>query len=319
LFHGRLGLQTGLLVIGTRGLTQSERRRTDVRHEAVRVHPATWRRGGLSPARGARVAARARCIIACTRRERTGSTGSRRCVSARIRGAPALLCHDQESAIGILRCALREAARVRCIGRWHRSVGGQGEGYAGGWRGRPSSGGLGTDQRDSLNIRKASCALRARRRQDGPRVAPISECGQRRGRLGWNPTLRPFSLSMTTKTIDIRQLLLQAGGHSRLAIASGGHEALALLACEKFSLVLLDMMMPDLNGDEVLKIIKGNPDTRDVSVVVLSADTDTERIPQCIEIGADDYLPKPFNPTSARQDLVRAAQALATIDGKRTS
>src|SRR5947199_1960147 len=72
------------------------------------------------------------------------------------------------------------------------------------------------------------------------------------------------------------QLLLESDGHSRLATASGGHEALALLAREKFSLVLLDLMMPDLNGEEVLKIIKGNPDTRDVSVVVLSADTDTE-------------------------------------------
>src|SRR6266487_3598246 len=96
------------------------------------------------------------------------------------------------------------------------------------------------------------------------------------------------------------QLLLESDGHSRLATASGGHEALALLAREKFSLVLLDLMMPDLNGEEVLKIIKGNLDTRDVSVVVLSADTDTEMISKCIEIGADDYLPKPFNPTILR-------------------
>jgi class 3 adenylate cyclase len=96
------------------------------------------------------------------------------------------------------------------------------------------------------------------------------------------------------------QLLLEADGHSRLAAASGGHEAVALLARDKFSLVLLDMMMPDLNGEEVLKIIKGNPDTRDVSVVILSADTDTERVSKCLELGADDYLPKPFNPTILR-------------------
>jgi adenylate cyclase len=96
------------------------------------------------------------------------------------------------------------------------------------------------------------------------------------------------------------QLLLESDGHLRLTTASGGHEAVALLAREKFSLVLLDLMMPDLKGEEVLKIIKGNPDTRDVSVVVLSADTDTEMISKCIEIGADDYLPKPFNPTILR-------------------
>jgi class 3 adenylate cyclase/AmiR/NasT family two-component response regulator len=96
------------------------------------------------------------------------------------------------------------------------------------------------------------------------------------------------------------QLLLETDGHARLATASGGREALAMLEKGKFSLVLLDMMMPDLNGDEVLKVIKDNPDTRDVSVVVLSADTDTERISKCIELGADDYLPKPFNPTILR-------------------
>jgi class 3 adenylate cyclase len=96
------------------------------------------------------------------------------------------------------------------------------------------------------------------------------------------------------------QLLLETDGHMRLSTASGGHEALAMLAQEKFSLVLLDLMMPDLTGDEVLKVIKGNPDTRDVSVVMLSADSDTEKISKCIEIGADDYLPKPFNPTILR-------------------
>jgi CheY-like chemotaxis protein len=114
------------------------------------------------------------------------------------------------------------------------------------------------------------------------------------------------------------QLLLESDGHLRLTTASGGHEAVALLAREKFSLVLLDLMMPDLKGEEVLKIIKGNPDTRDVSVVVLSADTDTEMISKCIEIGADDYLPKPFNPTilRARVSSERAEQAFAAVHGK---
>jgi adenylate cyclase len=102
------------------------------------------------------------------------------------------------------------------------------------------------------------------------------------------------------------QLLLETDGHTRITTASGGNEAIALLGKEKFGLVLLDMMMPDLNGDEVLKIIKGNPDTRDVSVVVISADADAEKISKCIEIGADDYLPKPFNPTILRARIASA-------------
>jgi len=91
------------------------------------------------------------------------------------------------------------------------------------------------------------------------------------------------------------QLLLESDGHERIASASGGNEAIALLNKEKFNLVLLDLMMPDLNGDEVLKLIKGNPDTRDIPVVMISADSDIEKVSKCIELGADDYLSKPFN------------------------
>jgi adenylate cyclase len=96
------------------------------------------------------------------------------------------------------------------------------------------------------------------------------------------------------------RLLLETDGHERIVTASGGHEAISLLNSEKFSLVLLDLMMPDLNGDEVLAVIKNNPDTRDIPVVMISADTDTEKVSKCIELGADDYLPKPFNPTILR-------------------
>jgi adenylate cyclase len=96
------------------------------------------------------------------------------------------------------------------------------------------------------------------------------------------------------------QMLLETDGYERIASASGGKEALSLLKSGKFSLVLLDMMMPDLNGDEVLRIIKSDPVSRDLPVVMISADTDTDKISKCIELGADDYLPKPFNPTILR-------------------
>lgn len=93
------------------------------------------------------------------------------------------------------------------------------------------------------------------------------------------------------------ELLLEGEGYDEIATAAGGEEALALLKSRPFGLVLLDMMMPDLNGDEVLRILKSDPDTRDIAVVMISADTDSEKISRCIELGADDYLPKPFNPT----------------------
>src|SRR5215468_9018236 len=87
------------------------------------------------------------------------------------------------------------------------------------------------------------------------------------------------------------QLLLETDGHERIASAASGNEAIALIEKEKFSLVLLDLMMPDLNGDGVLKLIKSDPDKRDIPVVMLSA---------------DDYLPKPFNPTILRARIAAA-------------
>src|SRR5436190_11392096 len=96
------------------------------------------------------------------------------------------------------------------------------------------------------------------------------------------------------------QLLLETDGHERIPSAASGNEAIALIDKEKFSLVLLDLMMPDMTGDEGLKVIKSNPGTRDIPVVMISADTDVEKVSQCIELGADDYLPKPFNPTILR-------------------
>jgi CheY-like chemotaxis protein len=65
------------------------------------------------------------------------------------------------------------------------------------------------------------------------------------------------------------QLMLETDGHERIASAASGNEAIALIEKEKFSLILLDLMMPDLNGDEVLKVIKSDPDKRDISVVMI--------------------------------------------------
>lgn len=108
------------------------------------------------------------------------------------------------------------------------------------------------------------------------------------------------------------QTLLEADGFERIASAAGGNEAISLIEKEKFSLVLLDMMMPDLNGDEVLRLIRKKAETRDIPVVMISVDTDTDKISKCIELGADDYLPKPFNPTifsALRRNSLRTMEA----------
>ena len=82
--------------------------------------------------------------------------------------------------------------------------------------------------------------------------------------------------------------------------ASGGAEALAALEAAPADLVLLDVMMPDINGYEVLTRLKANPRLSDIPVLMISSLEDTESVARCIELGAEDFLPKPFNPVILR-------------------
>lgn len=78
--------------------------------------------------------------------------------------------------------------------------------------------------------------------------------------------------------------------------AENGRRALEILREKKFDLMLLDIQMPVLNGYEVLQQCKGDPSLRDIPVIVLSASDETESVARAIELGAEDYLPKPFDP-----------------------
>jgi CheY-like chemotaxis protein len=92
---------------------------------------------------------------------------------------------------------------------------------------------------------------------------------------------------------------LQRQGHT-VECASGGHAALARLRAAPFDLVLLDVLMPDLDGLAVLERIKADPATRDIPVIMISALDDVASVVRCIERGAEDHLPKPFDPVLLR-------------------
>jgi class 3 adenylate cyclase/CheY-like chemotaxis protein len=84
-------------------------------------------------------------------------------------------------------------------------------------------------------------------------------------------------------------------GH-RVALAENGRAALQQIRSAPFDLLLLDIQMPELNGYEVLEQLKADPSLRALPVIVLSASSETDRVAHCIEMGAEDYLPKPFDP-----------------------
>jgi signal transduction histidine kinase len=93
---------------------------------------------------------------------------------------------------------------------------------------------------------------------------------------------------------DVLSRRLKRQGH-RVATASNGREALQLLSDAAFDLVLLDIMMPDMDGYEVLGRIKADARTQHLPVIMISALNELQSVVRCVEAGAEDYLAKPFD------------------------
>ena len=106
---------------------------------------------------------------------------------------------------------------------------------------------------------------------------------------------------------DLLSRRLRRDGHTVL-VAEHGRQALDLLAQQPFDLVLLDIMMPELTGYEVLELMKADAALQHIPVVMITAATEEESIVRCLLLGADDHLPKPFNPAILR---ARVASSLA--------
>jgi two-component system, cell cycle response regulator len=89
----------------------------------------------------------------------------------------------------------------------------------------------------------------------------------------------------------------------RVTLAENGRQALDKLQGEPFDLVLLDVEMPEMNGYQVLQQFKADTRLRDIPVIMISAVEELESVVKCIELGAQDYLPKRFNPVLLRARL----------------
>lgn len=92
---------------------------------------------------------------------------------------------------------------------------------------------------------------------------------------------------------------LEAEGHT-VTTVDNGLEALAVLQSQSIDIVLLDIIMPEMNGYDVLRRIRQDPQLKDLPVVMISALDEFNVVVRCMEAGADDYLPKPFNPVMLR-------------------
>jgi class 3 adenylate cyclase len=123
----------------------------------------------------------------------------------------------------------------------------------------------------------------------------------------------PGTVLVVDDNISNRGLLtrrLSREGHRAIAVESG-LGALRLLEGEEVDLILLDVMMPDLDGFQVLQRLKADERFREIPVIMISGLHETESVIQCIETGAEDYLPKPFNSVLLR------ARINASLERKR--
>lgn len=108
--------------------------------------------------------------------------------------------------------------------------------------------------------------------------------------------------------------------HCEVVMAENGAAALEIVGTRPFDLVLLDIMMPGVSGYEVLERMKADPALKHIPIIMISAVDDIDSVVRCIELGAEDYLFKPFNPVllKARVSAVLSRRAGVRITVDRT-
>ena len=94
---------------------------------------------------------------------------------------------------------------------------------------------------------------------------------------------------------DLLGRRLQRQGY-RVTMAVDGRQALEFIAQESFDLVLLDIMLPVMNGYQVLEHLKADQSLSHIPVIITTALDESDGKAKCMELGAEDYLTKPFNP-----------------------
>ena len=123
-----------------------------------------------------------------------------------------------------------------------------------------------------------------------------SYCEIRPGKIAEEPQSNVLIVDDNAVNLDILSRRITKSRH-RCYNARDGKQAIELLREHSIDLVLLDVVMPEMDGISVLKAMKSDPDLQDIAVIMVSANTENETIHTCLKLGADDYISKPFNAT----------------------
>lgn len=101
---------------------------------------------------------------------------------------------------------------------------------------------------------------------------------------------------------DLLTRRLERQGYT-VTTAVDGQQALDILSQREFNLVLLDIMLPVINGYQVLEQMKADPSSSHIPVIITTALDEADGKAKCIELGAYDYLTKPFNPVTLKSRI----------------
>ena len=116
------------------------------------------------------------------------------------------------------------------------------------------------------------------------------------------------------RTLILRHLKKE--GYDNVEVAEDGKQAVDMVRSNNFDLILLDIEMPEMDGYGVLEQLKSDMRLRDIPVIMISSIDDMDSIVKCIELGADDYLPKPFDPVLLRARLGACLDKKRLLDEK---
>jgi len=130
--------------------------------------------------------------------------------------------------------------------------------------------------------------------------------------------LRRFSVLVVDDNEMNRELLqrrLEQMGYL-VSTAIDGRQALDLMQCEAYDLVMLDIMMPDMDGFAVLQEMKKRERLTGTPVMMVTAINDMENVVRCVNLGAKDYITKPFDPTLLKTRVSRLLEKVASTSGQ---
>ena len=121
---------------------------------------------------------------------------------------------------------------------------------------------------------------------------------------------------VAVEVLDRAAVVVAQLGH-RVTAAENGRQALRLLREGEFDLVLLDVLMPEMDGFAALERVKADVRLRALPVIMISGLDEVESVVRCIEAGAEDYLPKPFDPVILRARINACLEKKRLRDAER--